>query len=127
MKMQMIQFVSGLNSIRTKLMKIMYIAKNILSKEFQHFAESQLIEVMNMKMHMIEMGETVLSFKFVHYFILISSPSTSGSMGTVANGSCHRVALLEWNHNHDGRSIEGSGWSAQSIVDETDLAEFILN
>jgi hypothetical protein len=45
MKMQMIQ---------KKLMKMIHILKNMINQEFQHFAESQLIEVRKMKMHMIE-------------------------------------------------------------------------
>jgi hypothetical protein len=54
MKMQMIQFVSILNLIQMKLMKCSDNLKNMMNKEFQHFVESQLIEVRNMKMQMIQ-------------------------------------------------------------------------
>jgi hypothetical protein len=40
MKMHLIQFVSSLNLIQMKLMKVIDMAKNIMSKEFQHFVES---------------------------------------------------------------------------------------
>jgi hypothetical protein len=55
MKMQMIQFLSNLNLIQMKLMKVIHRMKNMMNKEFQHFVESQLIEVRNMmKMQMIQ-------------------------------------------------------------------------
>jgi hypothetical protein len=37
-----------------KLMTIICISKNILNKQFQHFVEKQLIEVMNAKMQVIQ-------------------------------------------------------------------------
>jgi hypothetical protein len=42
--------VSNGNVIQMKLMKVTYNSKNIPNKEFQHCMESQLIEVMKMKM-----------------------------------------------------------------------------
>jgi hypothetical protein len=54
MKMLLIQFVSRLNLIQMKLMKVTDMMKNMMNKEFQHFVESQLIEVRNMKMQMIQ-------------------------------------------------------------------------
>jgi hypothetical protein len=54
MKMQMIQFVSRLNLIQMKLMKVTYRMKNMMNKEFQHFVGSQLTEVRMMKMHLIQ-------------------------------------------------------------------------
>jgi hypothetical protein len=39
MKMQMIQFVSVVNLIRMKLMKVIYMMKNISNKEFRHWME----------------------------------------------------------------------------------------
>jgi hypothetical protein len=53
MKVQMIQFVSIVNLIQMKLIKVIYNMKNMKNQEFQHFSESILIEVMNMKMHLI--------------------------------------------------------------------------
>jgi hypothetical protein len=35
-----------------KVMKVIYMIKNMMSKEFQHLMESKLIEVMKMKMQM---------------------------------------------------------------------------
>jgi hypothetical protein len=37
-----------------KLMKVIYNIKNMMNKEFQHCVESKLIEVMKMKMPMIQ-------------------------------------------------------------------------
>jgi hypothetical protein len=37
-----------------KWMKVIYTRENMMSQEFQHCSESQLIEVMNMKMHEIQ-------------------------------------------------------------------------
>jgi hypothetical protein len=55
MKMHMIQFLSIVNPTQMKLMKVIDIAKNMMNKEFQHFVESQLIQVSNMmKIHMIQ-------------------------------------------------------------------------
>jgi hypothetical protein len=47
--MQMIQFVSILNLIQMKLMKVICMMKNMMKKEFQHFVESQLIEASFLK------------------------------------------------------------------------------
>jgi hypothetical protein len=52
-KMKMIHFVSILNLIQMKLMKVIQMPKTTMNKEFQHFVESQLIEVRMMKMQMI--------------------------------------------------------------------------
>jgi hypothetical protein len=52
--MQMIHFVSIPNLIQMKLMKARDIMKNLMNKEFQHFVQSQLIEVRIMKMQMIQ-------------------------------------------------------------------------
>jgi hypothetical protein len=38
--------------IRMKLMTVIHNLKNIMNQEFQHWMESQLIEVMKMKMQM---------------------------------------------------------------------------
>jgi hypothetical protein len=35
-------------------MKVIHISQNMMNKEFQHFVESQLIEMMKMKMQMIQ-------------------------------------------------------------------------
>jgi CRISPR/Cas system CSM-associated protein Csm2 small subunit len=59
MKMQMIQFVSIVNWIQTKLRKVIYNMKNMWNKEFQHWMESQLIEVMKMKMHLTQFASSV--------------------------------------------------------------------
>jgi hypothetical protein len=45
MKMQLIQ---------TKLMKVFVNWQNLMNKEFQHWAESALIEMIKMKMQMIQ-------------------------------------------------------------------------
>jgi hypothetical protein len=37
-----------------KLMKVIYKMRNMMIREFQHFVEFQLTEVMNMKMQMIQ-------------------------------------------------------------------------
>jgi hypothetical protein len=37
-----------------KLMKVIYKMKNILNQEFEQWKESKLIEVMKMKMHLIQ-------------------------------------------------------------------------
>jgi hypothetical protein len=37
-----------------KSMKVIYNSKNMMNKEFQHSLESELIEVMNMKMQTIQ-------------------------------------------------------------------------
>jgi hypothetical protein len=37
-----------------KWMKVIDIRRNMMNQEFQHCSESQLIEVMNMKMHSIQ-------------------------------------------------------------------------
>jgi hypothetical protein len=63
MKMQMIQFVSIVNWIQMKLMKLIHMMKNIPNKEFQHCEESQLSEAMNMKMQMIQFMSIVNVFK----------------------------------------------------------------
>jgi hypothetical protein len=42
-----------------KLMKVIYKMKNILSQEFEQWKESKLIEVMNMKMHLIQFVSVV--------------------------------------------------------------------
>jgi hypothetical protein len=54
MKMYVIQFVSIVNLIQMKWMKIINKMKNMMNKEFQHSVESKLIEVMNHKMQMIQ-------------------------------------------------------------------------
>jgi hypothetical protein len=54
LKMHIIQFVSIVNWIQMKLMKVIHNVKNILNKEFQHWMESKLIEVMIQKMQMIQ-------------------------------------------------------------------------
>jgi hypothetical protein len=38
-----------------KLMKVMYISKNMMNKESQHFVDFQLTEVRKMKMQMIQL------------------------------------------------------------------------
>jgi hypothetical protein len=60
LKMQMIQFVSRLNLIQIKLMKV-WKMKNMMNREFQHFMELQLIEVGKMKMQKIQI--TLLPIK----------------------------------------------------------------
>jgi hypothetical protein len=50
MKMQMIQFVSIVNLIQMKSMKVIHNKRNMMIQEFQHCMEFQLIEEMNMKM-----------------------------------------------------------------------------
>jgi hypothetical protein len=42
-----------------KWMKVIYTRENMTSQVFQHGTESQLIEVMNMKMHTPQSGLTV--------------------------------------------------------------------
>jgi DNA-directed RNA polymerase beta' subunit len=42
-----------------KWMKVIDTLKNMMSQEVQHGLESQLIEVMNLKMHMIQFGVIV--------------------------------------------------------------------
>jgi hypothetical protein len=37
-----------------KWMKVIHASQNMMNQEFQHCLESQLIEVMNMKMHRIQ-------------------------------------------------------------------------
>jgi ATP/ADP translocase len=37
-------------------MKVSYSRKNMMNQEFQHYSESQLIEVMILKMHPIQFG-----------------------------------------------------------------------
>jgi hypothetical protein len=54
MKMHLIQFVSIVNLIQMKLMKMIYNRKNIPNQEIEQSKESQLIEVMNMKMLLIQ-------------------------------------------------------------------------
>jgi hypothetical protein len=56
MKMQMIEFVFIVNLIQMKSIEVIYKMKNILNKKFQNCVESQLIEVMKMKMEMIQFG-----------------------------------------------------------------------
>jgi hypothetical protein len=41
-KMHTIQFVSNVNLIQIRLMKVIYNMKNILIQEFQYYVESQL-------------------------------------------------------------------------------------
>jgi hypothetical protein len=59
----MIQFVSKLNLIQMKLMKVIYMMKNMMNKEFQHFVESQLIEVRKMKMHLSQFVSILTSIQ----------------------------------------------------------------
>jgi hypothetical protein len=59
LKMLMIHFVSIVNLIQMKLMKVIYKMKSISNKESQHGMESKLIEIMNMKMQMIQPVSTV--------------------------------------------------------------------
>jgi DNA topoisomerase IA len=42
-----------------KLMKVIYNWKNMMNKEFRHCMESKLIEVMNMKMQMIQFASAM--------------------------------------------------------------------
>jgi hypothetical protein len=49
MEMQMIQFDSIVNLIKTKLVKVIYKMRNILIQKFQHFVEFRLIQVMKMR------------------------------------------------------------------------------
>jgi hypothetical protein len=46
-----------------KLMKVIYKMKNMMNKAFQHWMESKLIEVMNMKMQMIQFVSIVNSIQ----------------------------------------------------------------
>jgi secreted Zn-dependent insulinase-like peptidase len=48
--MQTIQFVSIENLKQMKVMKVIDTVKNMTKKEFQHFMESELIEVRKRKM-----------------------------------------------------------------------------
>jgi hypothetical protein len=48
-----IQFALIVNLIQMKSMKVNDTPKNIMNQEFQHCSESQLSEVMNVKMHAI--------------------------------------------------------------------------
>jgi hypothetical protein len=41
-------------TIMLEVMKVIHKMKNMMNKEFQHYEESQLIEVMKMKMHLIQ-------------------------------------------------------------------------
>jgi hypothetical protein len=59
MKMQMIQFVSTVNWIQMKLMKVIDKMKNMAIQEFEHSLESIWIQVMKMKMHTIQLVSTV--------------------------------------------------------------------
>jgi hypothetical protein len=54
MKMLLIQFVSIVNLIQMKLMKVIDTMKSMMNKEFQRWMEYHLIEVMKMKMQMIQ-------------------------------------------------------------------------
>jgi hypothetical protein len=54
LKMQMIQFVSIVNLIQIKWMKVSNNRKNSSIQEFEQSKESQLIEVMILKMQMIQ-------------------------------------------------------------------------
>jgi hypothetical protein len=58
-KIQMIQFDSIVNLIQMKLMKVIYIHKNMMIQEFQHVVEFQLSQVMKMKMQMIQFESIV--------------------------------------------------------------------
>jgi hypothetical protein len=58
-KMLPIQFVSTMNLIQMKLMKMVSNCKNISNKEFQHSLESKLIEVMKMKILPIQFVSSV--------------------------------------------------------------------
>jgi hypothetical protein len=49
-----IQFVSIVMDNQMKLMKVIDKMKNKMNKEFEQWKESQLIEVMNMKIQMIQ-------------------------------------------------------------------------
>jgi hypothetical protein len=48
------QCASIVNLIQMKWMKVIYTIENMMNQEFQHCSESQLIEVMNVKMHSIQ-------------------------------------------------------------------------
>jgi NADH:ubiquinone oxidoreductase subunit 3 (subunit A) len=54
MKMQMIQFVSIVNLIQMRLMKVIHKMKNRINEEFEQSKESQLIQVMIHKIQMIQ-------------------------------------------------------------------------
>jgi hypothetical protein len=54
LKMHLIQFVSIVNWIQMKWMKVIVMMKNMMNKAFQHYVESGLIEVIKMTMQMIE-------------------------------------------------------------------------
>jgi hypothetical protein len=47
------------NLIQMKLMKVIDNDKNMMIQEFQHFLEFQLIEVMKLKMHLIQFESIV--------------------------------------------------------------------
>jgi glycerol-3-phosphate responsive antiterminator len=44
-------------------MKVIYTRENMMNQEFQQCSESQLIEVMILKMHMIQFGSIVKSIQ----------------------------------------------------------------
>jgi hypothetical protein len=54
-----IQFVSILNSIQMKSMKVIDNKQNMMIQEFQHHGESQSSEVMNPQMQMIQFGSNL--------------------------------------------------------------------
>jgi hypothetical protein len=59
MKMLQIQFVSTVNLIQMRLMKVIHKMKSMMNKEYQHFLELKLIEVMIEKMLAIQFVSSV--------------------------------------------------------------------
>jgi hypothetical protein len=60
MKMQKIQFVSIVNLLQMKSMKVIDICRNMMIQEVWHHEESQSSEVTNPQMQMIQFGSNMI-------------------------------------------------------------------